>query len=1031
MHSNNTTLFAGTPDVTILDNRGLSVRDIRYHRHPDTPDRIDEQITRHVFTTLGHLQSSTDPRLHASGVNNFEYQTTLSGQPLLTSGMDNGTTVTLNDIAGRSSLGISATGVVSSWQYEDDTLPGRPLSLTERAPNEGRRVTERFIWAGNSPAEQNLNLAGQCLRHYDTAGLSQVDGVGLTGAQLSVSRQLLQEDVDADWQGSDESTWQNMLAPEVFTTQSTADATGVALTTTDAKGNVQRMAYDVAGLLSGSWLILKSGIEQVIVKSLTYSAAGQKLREEHGNGVVTRYSYEPETQRLIGIKTERPTGHNAGTKILQDLRYEYDPVGNVLKISNDAEEARFWRNQKVVPENTYTYDSLYQLVSATGREMANAGQQGCNLPSTVVPLPTDSSTYTNYTRTYAYDNAGNLTQIRHSAPATNNSYTANITISDRGNRGVLSTLTENPADVDKLFTTGGQQKQLLPGQALSWTPRNELLKVMPVVRDGSTDDRESYCYDAGSQRILKVSTQKTNNSTQTQRVVYLPGLELRSTTTGSTETGSLQVITMGEAGRAQVRVLHWNSGRPADINNDQVRYSYDNLIGSSGLELDKDGNVISLEEYYPYGGTAVWTARSAVEANYKTVRYSGKERDATGLYYYGYRYYQPWAGRWLSADPAGTVDGLNLFRMVQNKPVTCYDGTGESTQNRNRNIFRLVAFGLHREGEGMAASLSRGKNLAFAIAGGLAFAGMAVTVAITAGLALGVVAAIGAGAFAIGAIAGWNINKITSGVAKFISRRVQGKSVATNAAAGAGLGSATAHLTGARMQGTAIAGIAGGVSGAMGGVIANSDRGMGGAHAAGVAVGTVNTMAGSDVSYAMEVTSATFGAIGGFITGTHGSTSVGENTGYGSYIGGMVGRYADNAVSYTFNIVGGEIARRGVQSIITNYVGNNFLTRFVGRRLGGAVFSFLRRNISVGGSNEWVGSSIGAAVGGVGTALSITAPDAHLRTRINQLGSLVNYVGGWAMTQLRSFVLPAAARNVAIDAGTSAIRLATKGASFA
>src|SRR5690606_36015890 len=216
----------------------------------------------------------------------------------------------------------------------------------------------------------------------------------------------------------------------------------------------------------------------------TYSAAGQKLREEHGNGVVTMYTYEAGTQRLTGIKTERPAGHASGAKVLQDLRYEYDPVGNVLKISNDAEETRFWRNQKVVPENTYVYDSLYQLVSATGREIAGAGQQGSNLPSATVPLPTDSAAYTNYIRTYCYDDVGNLIQVRHSAPATGNNHTTNITISDRSNRGVLSTLTENPADVDALFTAGGQQNQLQPGQNLVWTPRNQLLKVSPVVRDG-------------------------------------------------------------------------------------------------------------------------------------------------------------------------------------------------------------------------------------------------------------------------------------------------------------------------------------------------------------------------------------------------------------------------------------------------------------------------------------------------------------------------------------------------------------------
>ncbi|MGN1599162.1 toxin, partial [Yersinia enterocolitica] len=136
---------------------------------------------------------------------------------------------------------------------------------------------------------------------------------------------------------------------------------------TDAKGHTQRMAYNRAGQLSGSWLTIKNGAEQVMVKSLDYSAAGQKLREESGNGVVTEYRYEAETQRLIGIKTTRPAIKEQPT-LLQDLRYDYDPVGNILAIHNDAEATRFFRNQKIVPETTYRYDALYQLTEATGRE---------------------------------------------------------------------------------------------------------------------------------------------------------------------------------------------------------------------------------------------------------------------------------------------------------------------------------------------------------------------------------------------------------------------------------------------------------------------------------------------------------------------------------------------------------------------------------------------------------------------------------------------------------------------------------------
>ena len=687
-----TSLFSKTPSVKVLDNRGLTVRDIAYHRHPDLPQVTNERITRYQYDDSGLLEQSADARLHDAGLVNVIYLRDLTGSVLCTQSVDSGITIALNDAAGRPLVMVSnistnddgtddrSQAVTRTWQYEDVTKLGRPLSVTERRNGEAARITERFVYADNTSAEKALNLAGMCVSHYDTAGLVQTDSIALNGVPLSVSRRLIKEadnpDVITDWQGDNTSAWNRLLAAESFTTLSTADAHGAVLSTTDAKGHVQRVEYNVAGLLSGSWLRVKGGAEQVMVKSLTYSAAGQKLREEHGNGVVNTYTYEPQTQRLIGIKTERPSGHASGAKVLQDLRYEYDPVGNVLNIHNDAEETRFWRNQKVVPENTYTYDSLYQLVSATGREMASARAQDSHLPRATSPLSTDNAAYTNYSRTYTYDSAGNLIQISHSSPAINNRYTTDITVSERSNRGVLSTLTKSPSEVDALFTAGGQQKQLQPGQSLIWTPRNELLKVTPVARVEMTDDSESYRYDGSSQRILKVSTQKTNNSMQTQRVVYLPGVELRTTTSGSKEKESLQVISVSEAGRAQVRVLHWAVGKPADLSNDSVRYSYDNLTGSSTLELDADGNLISMEEYYPYGGTAVWASRSAVEADYKTVRYSGKERDATGLYYYGYRYYQPWVGRWLSSDPAGPIDGLNLFRMCRNNPASGYDDQG-------------------------------------------------------------------------------------------------------------------------------------------------------------------------------------------------------------------------------------------------------------------------------------------------------------------------------------------------------------------
>ena len=674
MSKTENTLHKKTPSVTVLSNRGQVVRDIVYHRHPDTPEKTDERITYHQFDKRGFLEKSADPRMQASGLSNFRYVTSLSGQVLCTESADAGISLTLNDAAGRLMISISqictdkgqdncSKAVTQTFRYEGADSAGRLLSITEQTAGQNAQVTERFMYAGNSEAEKAKNLAGICTHHYDPAGLMQTDSIALTGVPLSITRQLLKDaDKPVNWP---ESNPESLLSAEKYTTQTTADATGAVLNTTDAAGHQQKVTYDIAGLLSTSRVTVKGGTEKIIIKSVTYSAAGQKLCEEHGNGVVTTYTYEPQTQRLIAVKTEHP----ARKKIFQDLRYEYDPVGNVLCVTNSAEETRFWHNQKVVPENRYTYDTLYQLVSATGREMASAGQQSSSLPDI---SPFDKASYTNYTRNYIYDRAGNMTQIRHSAPKTGNNHTTDITVSQRSNRAVLKTLADTPEKVEDLFTPGGQQTQLQPGQTLSWTARGELQQVTPVVRNGAAGDRESYRYDAGSQRILKTTVQETGSRTQTQQVIYLPGLELYR------GKENYQVICAGVAGRAQVRLLHWQDGKK-----DHQRFSYDNLIGSSGLETDGDGNLLSQEEYYPFGGTAVLVAGTDSGIDYKTHRYSGKERDATGLYYYGYRYYQPWAGRWLSSDPAGTVDGLNLFRMVRNNPVTLRDDDGRKPISEN------------------------------------------------------------------------------------------------------------------------------------------------------------------------------------------------------------------------------------------------------------------------------------------------------------------------------------------------------------
>lgn len=143
-------------------------------------------------------------------------------------------------------------------------------------------------------------------------------------------------------------------------------------------------------------------------------------------------------------------------------------------------------------------------------------------------------------------------------------------------------------------------------------------------------------------------------------------------TVGAVQNNTLQVVD-DERRVALVRV---GPALPHDGAFDApVQYHLGDHLGSSSLVLGgataADGAFVSREEYTPYGETSFGSHGR------KRYRYSGKERDEeSGLAYFGFRYYAPWLGRWTSPDPAGAVDGLNLFTYVHNNPVALQDVSG-------------------------------------------------------------------------------------------------------------------------------------------------------------------------------------------------------------------------------------------------------------------------------------------------------------------------------------------------------------------
>jgi RHS repeat-associated protein len=89
------------------------------------------------------------------------------------------------------------------------------------------------------------------------------------------------------------------------------------------------------------------------------------------------------------------------------------------------------------------------------------------------------------------------------------------------------------------------------------------------------------------------------------------------------------------------------------VNTGAVRH-YPTYDGNGNVSeyLTSTGATAAHFEYDPFGNTVVNTD----SANLFTYRFSTKPRDReTGLYYYGYRYYDLMIGRWLSRDPVGDI----------------------------------------------------------------------------------------------------------------------------------------------------------------------------------------------------------------------------------------------------------------------------------------------------------------------------------------------------------------------------------------
>lgn len=112
----------------------------------------------------------------------------------------------------------------------------------------------------------------------------------------------------------------------------------------------------------------------------------------------------------------------------------------------------------------------------------------------------------------------------------------------------------------------------------------------------------------------------------------------------------------------------------------QDYFYHENSLGSIVAITNSAGDLVEQYTYDHYGVVTIRAPTGEVRTNSAIGNpwlFTGRQFDPeTGLYYYRNRYYNPRTGRFLSRDPIGFFDGVNLYTYVNNNPINFIDPSG-------------------------------------------------------------------------------------------------------------------------------------------------------------------------------------------------------------------------------------------------------------------------------------------------------------------------------------------------------------------
>jgi RHS repeat-associated protein len=404
--------------------------------------------------------------------------------------------------------------------------------------------------------------------------------------------------------------------------------------------------------------------------SYVYNDANQRVRVNLVDGSHWIYQYDKLGQVVSGKRYWSDGSPVAG----QQFEYGFDEIGNrsSTKVGGDSNGAN-------LRSATYTANRLNQYSSRTvpsAIDILGAAKATASVTVNNVAPTARKSEYYHKEVSVANSSAA----VWHSVSVVATEGANNTTIN--GNLFVPRTPENYTFDLDGNQTTDGRW-------TYTWDAENRLTRMVANTAIGP-QQRVDFEYDWKGRRISKKvwnNTAGTGTPAVDQRLLY-DGWNLlaivdnanaatHSFTWGTDLSGSLQ----GSGGVGGLLSIKIHSGPNAGTYFD----AYDGNGNVIALVNAANGAIVATYEYSPFGDLIRATGPLA---NANPFRFSTKFHDGeTDFLYYGYRYYNPNTGRWLSRDPIEERGGANFYCFVHNNALDDVDAFGLM---RFREIVKLM-----------------------------------------------------------------------------------------------------------------------------------------------------------------------------------------------------------------------------------------------------------------------------------------------------------------------------------------------------